>query len=70
MKCTVLYITWEDTRLLKKFGGSWTIRGSARPKSERFYHLALAVCAPRVEARSWLGEEEGGDEKLPWALPF
>lgn len=36
MKCTVLYITWEDTRYSKKSGGTWAVKGSARPKSEDF----------------------------------
>lgn len=64
MKCTVLYITWEDTRYSKKSGGTQAVKGSARPRSEDFTsQLWLCVLASGA-VRLWLRYEEGQDERI------
>lgn len=70
MKCTVLYITWEDTRLLKKFGGTWTIKGSARPKPEDFTTLLRLYVLPVLRRDHGLARKKEGVRELHWALPF
>lgn len=70
MERTVLYITWEDTRLLKKLGGTWTIKGSARPKPEDFTTLLWSYVFPVLRRDHGWGRENDGTRELPWVLPF
>lgn len=51
MKCTVLFITWEDAAWSETCGGTWVVQGSTGPTFWRF--------------TSGLREEERWHEELP-----
>lgn len=61
MKCTVLYITWEDTSV-KEVWWHLGCQGLSKTKVWRFYLLALAVCAPKW----WSEIVAGGGRRIGW----